>query len=501
MHNLTTLIKRLEAATSRLEDLTTIAPGPTLAPSPAPAPEPVAPVKPEEPLPPSINDYDDLIKNQVARYVQQSTELGGLIAAQAKAVEACYTEQRKFLAITTKAKKPEMGSQIFTDLVSGMQAQMTEVSNIREANRADKDVYNHLSTVSEGIPGLAWVTVDGKPADFVGEMVGAAKYYGNKVLSEYKGKDQKHVDWVNSYTSLLQALQEYVSKHYKMGVVWNANGIDAAQALKNHTGASKPAAPSGGAPPPPPPPPPGPPPVLSIDGPTKPAGGDMGSVFAELNRGEGVTAGLRKVDKSEMTHKNPDLRGSSMVPARPSSSGSLRAKSPAPPHKNKPAHLTKKKPPKTELDGNKWVIEHYENEHNIVISETEINQSIFIFRCKNATIQVKGKVNTISLNECVKTNVVADSLVSSIDVIKCNGFALQVMNQIPTIQVDQCDGGTIYVPRESPNVEVFTSKSTAININIPEVDGDDYVEKAAPEQIKHTVKDGQLISEIVEHAG
>lgn len=143
--------------------------------------------------------------------------------------------------------------------------------------------------------------------------------------------------------------------------------------------------------------------------------------------------------------------------------------------------------------------ENYENQEHLVISDTEINHSIFIFRCKNTTIQVKGKVNTISLNECVKTNVVADSLVSSIDVIKCNNFALQVMNQIPTVQIDQCDGGTIYVPRESPNVEVFTSKSTAININIP--DGDDYAEKPAPEQLKHTVRNGQLVSEIVEHAG
>lgn len=38
-------------------------------------------------------------------------------------------------------------------------------------------------------------------------------------------------------------------------------------------------------------------------------------MFAELNRGEEVTKGLRKVDKSEMTHKNPALRASSVVPA------------------------------------------------------------------------------------------------------------------------------------------------------------------------------------------
>jgi adenylyl cyclase-associated protein len=41
----------------------------------------------------------------------------------------------------------------------------------------------------------------------------------------------------------------------------------------------------------------------------------MSSVFNQLNRGSDVTSGLRKVDKSEMTHKNPNLRASSVVKA------------------------------------------------------------------------------------------------------------------------------------------------------------------------------------------
>jgi adenylyl cyclase-associated protein len=66
-------------------------------------------------------------------------------------VEKCFAEQRKFLIITTKAKKPETSSELFMDLLSGMQVEMTKVSNIRENNRAHP-LLNHLSTVSEGIP-------------------------------------------------------------------------------------------------------------------------------------------------------------------------------------------------------------------------------------------------------------------------------------------------------------------------------------------------------------
>ena len=72
---------------------------------------------------------------------------------------------------------------------------------------------------------------------------------------------------------------------------------------------------AGAPPPPPPPPPPGPPPPLAATSAPAPSGGGVAAVFAELNRGEDVTKGLRKVDKSEMTHKNPALRASSVVPA------------------------------------------------------------------------------------------------------------------------------------------------------------------------------------------
>lgn len=83
----------------------------------------------------------------------------------------------------------------------------------------------------------------------------------------------------------------------------------------------------------------------------------MGAVFDDLNKGEAVTKGLKKVDASQMTHKNPSLRASAPVPTRSDSNGSLRSKSPAPPGKKpKPESMRTKKPPKKELDGNKWIV-------------------------------------------------------------------------------------------------------------------------------------------------
>jgi adenylyl cyclase-associated protein len=79
----------------------------------------------------------------------------------------------------------------------------------------------------------------------------------------------------------------------------------------------------------------------------------MGAVFQQLQQGEGITAGLKKVDSSQQTHKNPSLRETGPVPTRSDSQNSSKA---SPPTKPKPESMRTKKPARKELDGNKWII-------------------------------------------------------------------------------------------------------------------------------------------------
>ena len=137
-----------------------------------------------------------------------------------------------------------------------------------------------------------------------------------------------------------------------------------------------------------------------------------------------------------------------------------------------------------------------------MLEDVEINHSVFMFRCKNTTLQIKKKINAISMNECDKTNVVLDSLVSSIDVIKSKSFAFQILGVVPTIAVDQCDSGTLYVSKESVGIEIYTSNSTMFNVYLPgKSEDDDYNECPVPEQFKSSIKNGALVTEIVEHKG
>jgi len=296
-------------------------------------------------------------------------------------------------------------------------------------------------------------------------------------------------------------------------LTWNTrDGIDALDALTQIQSRSTTVL---GAPPPPPPLPnfdllggqPAPPLPQSADvaASKAPASGDMSSVFEQLNQGSAITSKLRKVDKSEMTHKN---RASSVVPERSNSHASVasstsRGKSPIPSKKPNPESMRAKKQPRKQLHGNKWFIEHYENSGEIIELSTKLSHSVLISRCNKSIVKVDNKANAISIDNCTDLSIIVDSLVSSLEVIKASKFALQVDGIVPTVVLDQVDGATIYLGDASSETEIFTSKCSSVNIVLPPKDGADEDDKECPlpEQIRSFIKDGVVVSEVVEHIG
>lgn len=227
----------------------------------------------------------------------------------------------------------------------------------------------------------------------------------------------------------------------------------------------------------------------------------MDAVFAALNQGSNVTKGLKKVDKSQMTHKNPSLRATE---TRTASSEELsRSRSRGPETKPKPVSMRQnstttttptpaKKPAKKELDGNKWLIENWDSPSSPIEVEVSLTQSILISRCKNTTIILKGKANAISIDNSPRTQLLVESLISSIDVIKSPNFAVQITGALPTIMLDQVDGAQIYLGKESLGCEVFTSKCSSVNVILPP-DGEegDSKELPLPEQLRTVVRGGE----------
>jgi adenylyl cyclase-associated protein len=58
---------------------------------------------------------------------------------------------------------------------------------IKDSNRDDQ-FRSHLSAVAEGIMLLGWVGIPNRPFKHVDESLGAAQFFGNRVLKEYKEK-------------------------------------------------------------------------------------------------------------------------------------------------------------------------------------------------------------------------------------------------------------------------------------------------------------------------
>ena len=113
------------------------------------------------------------------------------------------------------------------------------------------------------------------------------------------------------------------------------------------------------------------------------------------------------------------LRESGAVPAK--------AKSGSPkPAKTFGAPVATSKPPKFELEGKKWAVEFHKNNPNLVIENTETNQSVYVYKCEGSTLKIEGKVNNLVLDGCKKTAVVFDNVVSSCEFINCQSVQMQV---------------------------------------------------------------------------
>jgi len=476
------LVQRLETVTARLESVEKqLATG-----GPAPAATSTAA---EGGSALYVQEYEDLINQFITPYAESSKKIAPEVAQQAELVLKAVNAQRDFLKVASTSKKP--ADAVLQKAIKPTSDLMGKIVEVKDKNRTSK-FPNHLATVSEGIAALGWVVVAPTPGPHIADMRGGSEFYSNRILKEFKGKDQSQVDWATSFNNFLKELQNYVKKHHTTGTAWNPRGGDAEAALASlgSGSASTPAAPAKSEEDVPPPPM-GAPPAPTAPTPSQSSGSsgpDMNAVFASINKGEGVTSGLKKVTADMKTKNRTDK--SSVVPAsapKSTSSGASAKKSAAP-----------AKPPKLALDGNKWSVEYQVGNKEIIISETEVKHTVYIYKCKDSVIQIKGKVNAVTIDDCSKTAVVFENIVASFEIVNCNSVEVQAVGKVPSFAVDKTSGCQIYLSKDSIEAEIVTSKSSEMNISFPDASGE-LVESPVPEQYKSQVKNGKLVTEIVQH--
>merc|ERR1712137_1200073 len=127
-----------------------------------------------------VSEFDAFFNENVPQFVQLTQKVGN---AELKA-------HREFLNVASKCDKPDDAT--LAKLLEPTSTRVGEVISIRDSNRGNAQ-WNHLSALSEVAPALGWVTVSPTPGPFVNEFKGNSEFYTNKMLREYKGKDEDQV--------------------------------------------------------------------------------------------------------------------------------------------------------------------------------------------------------------------------------------------------------------------------------------------------------------------
>ena len=453
---------------------------------------------------PRVVAFDALISEKVAPFQAACKDAG--VPKMADIASAAYGALRTFIDMASKCYKPAEMAEL-QKLAKPMIDQIRKAGDCKnDARRTDLE--NHWFSFAEALAGsLQWTLTSGiagmpPPRKAIQEMaIDPAMFYVNKVRRNYKGQ-AAHDTWVKSLLQMLNALRDYAKEHHKAGLVW-AFKAQGAKACSEYVGGAAPAAAAAPAAPAASSTKPAPAPASKAksgaeDGAAK-AAKARGALFAQLSKidqSSGKTAGLRTVKKDANGKKFvEDDKASKMTAAKKARLAKMRGSGGA---KKAAAKVTK--PPVKELRGKKWAIENQPKGSVVQLNADECNikQTVYIFNCEGSTIQVNGKVNTITVDKCTKTNVIFANVMGGCELVNCKSVKVQANGACPTVAVDKTDGVVIYAGEECyKTVTIVASKSSEMNLSWPGATPDDaWLEAPIPEQYQHKIVDGKVTCDV-----
>jgi len=279
-----------------------------------------------------------------------------------------------------------------------------------------------------------------------------------------------------------------------MGLDWKVGGQDpveyfAAAPLGSAASAAPKAAPAkgkgkGGPAPPPAGSKPPPAQAPAAAAPAGAGGGGMSAIFDAINKGS--TGGLKKVT-DDMKCKNiskdvPAAVAKKTVaqPAAKAAGGGRFAKGP----KGDPIKALQE-------EQNTWILQNIEGDNNCTLDSVEKHQCVRITDCANSTVRIDNRVKSISVDNCLKVNIIMKDVISVVELVNSDRCKIQVTGKVNMLAVDKCDGVSLYLNKESLECEIVTSKSSEMNLTIPDPqDETDTIEIPIPEQFVTKIKPG-----------
>ncbi|KXZ41813.1 CAP1 protein [Gonium pectorale] len=501
--------------------------GPSAGAAPASAPTSGA-------APAAASEWERLLAEHFAPVKALAGHLPAEAQQSMQGFERALQATRRVLEVSAAAKAPA-GPAELQSLLAPVAEAIGAVSSASEARRVSCP--HHLKVLAESVAALSFLAYTGPscgmaaPRQHVSDCWQSAEFFANKVLMEFRGKDDNQVAWVRGLKAFLQQVGDFVGRNCPSGLRFNPNGQPLPAVMSGSGGAvstaaaaassaPQPPAPAARKPgPPPPPPPPGPPPKpLSLEelekaagggGGGAAAGGGMAALFKDISKGEGITSGLRKVTDDMKAKNRPDRTGTVPASTAPSGPAGGAPAAAAPAAKGGPSGT-----PKLELQGSKWVVEHQVGRQDLVVDNDAPKNSVYVYGCKDCVLQIRGKVNAVSLDKCSKVGLVVGDVISVAEAVNCSSLQMQVTGFVPTLSVEKTDGVQMFVSKKmaaDPNFQVVTAKCSAVNVVVLPGEGEgegaeaeaeaDPEEHPVPEQFISTFRNGKLVTVAAAHSG
>jgi adenylyl cyclase-associated protein len=474
----------------------------------------------------SIAAYQTLLDTKVSDLLNAAESIGGEVLSATRILSDAFHKELEIIAAFASCPKPRDPSEL-QPLLQPTAEKIMQIGTLTSGPRSQ--YADHFKTLSEAAQALTWVAYQPScglslPPAHVEDAWSAAEFYANKVLMGWKAKGPEHGTWIASLKAAVLALKIYCTEFHAAGPTWNPAGTENVSTFKydhTNTGTSSNGTTTNAAPQavkkkagPPPPPPPPPPPGSLIQPKQQPAttpasssnsgGCAMAALFSDINKGTAVTAGLKKVTDDMKSKNRADRTGT--VPSN-TTTGTTTNNTNKTPGSTAAAVL----PPRFECEqGRKWIIEnHVGNKDNggLVIENTEPKQTVYIYNCRDSTIQVRGKVNAITLDNCTKCGIVFDTVVASSEVVNCTSVQIQCTGNAPTISVEKTDGCQLFMYADAlEKTEITSANISEFNV-VALIQGggngeeEEPAEFAIPEQYVSRYRQGKMVTEIVTHSG
>jgi hypothetical protein len=180
----------------------------------------------------AVKAYDAYVKECVIPFGETCDDLAGLGSTMGKQLQMAWEGVRSVIILASRAKAPSE-QDLATSLTPQLQQTQEAVQAIR-AMKVDRDYDRHYKAVVEMLSCLSWVFHTAPkqlPAGFVKETLGSAEFWSNRIRKDFKGKDEKQIEFCDRLKQVILGLEKYIHEYHKTGLTFNPRGVSIAEAV------------------------------------------------------------------------------------------------------------------------------------------------------------------------------------------------------------------------------------------------------------------------------